>query len=183
MKKHLLIVLLFILVTIQLFSQDYQKKHTLGLQTNIFLDEDLYEGHTMKAVWAFRYSYARNENLVIGPEISGYRLFVLSISDTKTEYFNFGGFGRYILFPDKRFNPFGELSLYCKRRHFVPSSRMVGENIEESVEYKLTGFIAPGISLKSKSRKFSFDLMYKFSPDDLINNKHSVLSYRVNFHF
>jgi hypothetical protein len=47
----------------------------------------------------------------------------------------------------------------------------------------LTGYVAPGISLFSKSRKMSLDLMYKFSNKTFVNNQKSVFSYRLNFWF
>ncbi len=96
---------------------------------------------------------------------------------------NIGGFARYSILPDKRISPFAELSMYYYRYHFVPPSDPGYPYLSERTDNEFRGYIAPGVSIKSKSRKFSFDLMYKFSPDIFVNSKKSVLSYRLSFNF
>lgn len=172
-------------VSISLFSQDTLYNRSIGLQANIFLDKNLYNGNYIQPVWAIRYSYHLTNNLSFGPELSGTRTFWRSsnVRDTKYTTLTIGGFGRYTLLPDKRISPFAELSLYYYRSHFIPSIDPVASSLTEKIENTFTGYLAPGVSIKSKSRKFSFDLMYKFSPDLFVNSRKSVLSYRLNFYF
>lgn len=185
-KAKLFLTLTFFCIIIpQVYSQKDIDTKLIGFQSNIFLDENLYHGHYIQPVWAIRYGYQQNRNLTLGPEISGTRTFWRSsnVRDTKFTTFTIGGFGRYTLLPDKRICPFAELSLYYFRSHFTPSTDPVASTLTERIENKFTGYIAPGISIKSKTRKFSFDLMYKFSPDLFVNSRNSVLSYRLNFYF
>ncbi len=182
--KRTVFLLILIIVCIPSFSQDKPIKNSIAFQANIFLDENLYHGHFVQPVWALRYGYNINRNLSVGPEISGTRTFWRSsnVRDAKYTTLNIGGFSRYSLFPDKRISPFVELSLYYNRIHFDAGDLpYYGDN--EWTKYKFSGYLAPGISIKSKSRKFSFDLMYKFSPDQFVNSNKSVISYRFNFYF
>ena len=183
--KTIVLSLSMLVLSISLFSQQTPSANSIGLQANIFLDENLYTGSTIQPLWALRYSYKLNRNITTGPEISGTRTFFrsMNIRDTKSTTMTLGGFGRYSILPEKRVSPFAELNLYYFRSHFVPGSDPVASMLNERIINKFSGFVAPGISLKSRSSKVSLDLMYKFSPDYFINSRHSVFSYRFNFHF
>jgi hypothetical protein len=183
--KKIAIVFALIFVATDASSQLVKDLNSVSIQTNIFLNENLFTGGYIQPVYALRYRYNINNRIIIGPEISGTRTFFRSINirDTKSTTMTLGGFGRYAILPEKRVSPFAELSLYYFRSHFVPSSDPVASTLNERIINKFSGFIAPGISLKSKSSKVSLDLMYKFSPDYFINSRHSVFSYRFNFHF
>ena len=52
------------------------------------------------------------------------------------------------------------------------------------VENKIGLYVAPGLSLYTKNRKFSMDLYYKLyiHPDNFYYHE-NVISYKVNFHF
>lgn len=57
---------------------------------------------------------------------------------------------------------------------------------DKPMEYKNNDnfiFYAPGISLFSKSRKFSLDLYHKLSSQPFVNGKQLIAPYKVNFHF
>lgn len=183
--KKVVFIFGLILVATNSYSQLDKSKSVIGIQANIFLNENLFTGNYIQPVWAFRYGYHLNNNLSFGPEISGTRTYwrSMNIRDTKFTTLTLGGFGRFAIFSDKRICPFAELSLYYFRSHFTPSTDPVASTLTERIENKFTGYIAPGISIKSKSKKFSFDLMYKFSPDYFVNSKRAVFSYRINLHF
>ena len=99
----------------------------------------------------------------------------------KSSNFNLGGFIRYSFLPESRIKPFFELSSYYTFYNYK-NLGTGGAETSGSDNY-LSGYLAPGISLFSKSKKFSIDLFYKFSNKDFINGKQSVLSYRLNFRF
>lgn len=183
--KRIIILLMLMVFCASIFSQEKPRKNSIGFQANILLDENLYNGAFIQPVWALRYGYHYSKNLSFGPEISGTRTFWRSsnVRDTKQTTLTIGGFSRYTFLSKKRVSPFVELSLYDQYSRFVPGVDPVFNNMEERTSHKFTGYVAPGISIKSKSRKFSFDLMYKFSPDRFINYKEAVLSYRLNFYF
>lgn len=172
-------------VSISLFSQDTLYNRSIGLQANVYLDAALFSMSNIKPLWAIRYSYNYNKYLSVGPEFSGLKnvFLVSNIKDAKYNQFNLGGFSRFTTLPDRRICPFAEVSAYYQYKHFVPGSDPVFRYVSERIEHTLSGYIAPGVSIKSKSRKFSFDLMYKFSPDYIVNSKRAVFSYRINLHF
>ena len=171
--------------SIALLSQDPLYNKSIGVQANVFLDQNLYTGALIQPVWALRYSNNLNKNFSYGPEFSGIKTFyrIDNVRDTRLVHLNMGGFFRYTVLPDKRISPFAELSLYYQYIHFVPGSDQVYNNTSEQKTHSFTGYIAPGLSIKSKSRKVSLDLMYKFSPDPFVNSRHSVISYRINYLF
>jgi hypothetical protein len=158
------------------------KNHSIGLQLNPYLDKSLFNGSALKPVFAIRYSFSIKDHITLGPELSGSFMRVPTVGPAyKSSNFNLGGFFRYSFFPESRVNPFIELSSY----YTLYNSKYLGTEgteITGSDNY-LSGYLAPGISLFSKSRKFSVDLFYKFSNKDFVNGNQSVLSYRLNFRF
>ena len=176
---------MLIIICIPSFSQDKPIKNSIGFQSNILLDQNFYTGATIQPILALRYGYQLNNNLTLGPELSWSRTFwrAQNARDLKSTTFTFGGYSRYTFLSKKRVSPFIEASLYYQYSHLIPGIDPVFNNMDERTSHILTGYIAPGISIKSKSRKFSFDLMYKFSPDYFVNSRKSVLSYRLNFYF
>ena len=171
--------LIFYNATVQ--SQDITKKHSIGLQFNPYLDSYFFDGINTKWVFAARYSFNIKDHLSFGPEFSG---FYLDHSITKFTDFNFGGFVRYALLPKYRIKPFVEFSPYWSIYHFKIDPGPSWEGIDRESTY-LSGYLSPGISLYTKNRKFSLDLMYKFSVTDkpFVNGNKSVFTYRFNFNF
>ena len=57
---------------------------------------------------------------------------------------------------------------------------------DKPMEYNRTDsyiYIAPGLSVFSKNRKFSFDLYRELSTQPFIDGKQRIVPYKVNFHF
>ena len=162
--------------------------HSIGLQLNPYLDESLFNGNAFKPVYALRYTFSIKDHITLGPELSGSNFRRPTVGPAfKSSEINLGGFFRYSFFPESRVKPFFELSSYYtfysyKSRLRDYSVAHYGIDPSSSGSY-LSGYLAPGISLFSKSRKFSLDLFYKFSNKDFVNRKQSVLSYRINFRF
>lgn len=181
MKRVFFLLTLTIFCT-PAFSQEIPIKNSIAFQSNIFLDRNLYNGVLIQPVWALRYGYNLTDNFRFGPEISGSRTFFRSVPDMKSTSLTIGGFARYSMFSDKRISPFAELSLYYYHGHFVPGAE-TSSSLTEGFVNDFRGYLAPGVSVKSRSQKLSFDLMYKFSPDKFINGKNSVFSYRLTFNF
>jgi hypothetical protein len=156
--------------------------HSIGLQLNPYLNKSLFNGSAFKPVYALRYTFSIKDHITLGPEFSGSIVRVPTVAPGYTSSnINLGGFFRYSFFPEARVKPFFELSSYYT---FYNYKNLGTEGTETSgSDSYLSGYLAPGISLFSKSRKFSVDLFYKFSNKDFVNGKQSVLSYRFNFRF
>ncbi|HEX2920243.1 MAG TPA: hypothetical protein VHO50_03665 [Bacteroidales bacterium] len=100
-------------------------------------------------------------------------------------YFNaskyrIGLYARYSLFSEKRLQVFAEASPYLVhyKREWASSS-----DHTPFTTNKIRYYLAPGVSLYSKSKRISFDLYYKFYEDLLTDKIKSVVSYKVNFNF
>jgi hypothetical protein len=157
--------------------------HSIGLQCNPYLDADLFNGSSIKLVYALRYNFSIKDHITLGPELSGY-YFKEHTVNYRASSFNVGGFFRYSFFPISRVKPFFELSSY----YTFFSYKNLPENTYEGMppngkDSYLSGYLAPGISFFNKSQKISLDLFYKFSTKDFVNGNQSVLSYRLNFRF
>lgn len=160
-------------------------KHSIGFQVNPYFDDLLFSSTSVKPVYALRYTYNINDHLSLGPEFSGYNIIMLNSDPNFTiSNYNFGVFARYSLLPESRIKPFFEVSPYYTFHSYknFPEANYYGTLPPEKTSY-FSGFIAPGISLYSKSRKVSLDLMYKFSDKPFVNGNKSVFSYRLNFNF
>jgi hypothetical protein len=159
--------------------------HSIGLQLNPYLDADLFNGRSVKYVYAGRYNFSIKDHITFGPELSGFHAKLLYIDPNYTfANFNIGGFFRYSFFPASRIRPFFELSPYYTFSSYknLPENSYEGVPINGKDSY-LSGYLAPGISLFNKSRKLSLDLFCKFSNKTLVNNDKIVFSYRLNFRF
>ena len=179
--------LMFFAVPVQ--AQDNTKKHSIGVQVNPFLERYFFDGINTKWVFAIRYGFNINDHLSFGPEFSGFYLHQNQHSDRGMHFsdYNFGGFVRYTLLPTSRIKPYLELSPYYSKYHFKIDATQYHEVVDQEATY-LSGYLSPGISLYTKNRKFSLDLMYKFSITDkpvapFVNSNKSVFSYRLNFNF
>lgn len=158
--------------------------HSIGLQLNPYIDEALFNRYSFKTVYALRYTFSIKDRITLGPEVSG-SYFRTPVQPHFTSYkINVGGFFRYSFFPESRVKPFFELSSYYTYYSYKYGNEVQQWGIKQSGSGSyLSGYLAPGISLFSKSRKLSIDLFYKFSNKYFVNDKHSVLSYRLNLRF
>lgn len=176
--KNLSILLCFtclILFVAPIQAQDNTKNSSIGIQFNPYLYSD---GISKTYVFAFRYGFNIKDHLSLGPEVSGYFRHHDNINFSD---FHLGGFLRYTLLPTSRIRPFLEFSPYYSIFHYEMTTL---EGVENDKTY-FNGYLSPGISLYTKNRKFSLDLMYKFMITDkpyVIFNK-SVFSYRLKFNF
>jgi hypothetical protein len=165
-------------------SSQSSGNHSIGLQLNPYLDEQLFTGTFIKPVYALRYKFGIGEHISLGPELSGFYA-KSQVTDYSSSSFNVGGFFRYTFLPASRIKPFLEISPYYTFYSYKngPTDSYNGELDPNGSSSYLSGYIAPGISLFSKSKKISLDLFYKFSNKNFVNDKQSVLSYRLNFNF
>jgi hypothetical protein len=168
-----------------LLSAQGSKKHSIGFQVNPYIDDLLFTSTSVKPVYALRYTYNVNDNLSLGPEFSGYHIIMQNLDPNFTiSNFNIGAFARYSLLPRSRIKPFFELSPYYTFHSYknFPEANFYGTLPPGKTSY-FSGYIAPGITLYSKSRNVSLDLMYKFSNKQFVNGNKSVFSYRLNINF
>jgi hypothetical protein len=166
-------------------SAQNEKAHSIGIQLNPYLDEFLFTGTSFKSVFALRYTFNIKDHITVGPEVSGYNVKLTNLDPNyKFSNFNVGGFLRYSFFPSYRLKPFFEISPY----YTFFSYKNLPENTYEGVppngkDSYVSGYLAPGISLLSKSQKISLDLICKFSNKAFVNGNQFALSYRLNFRF
>ena len=160
-------------------------RHSIGLQLNPYLNADLFDGMSVKYVYAGRYNFSIKDHITFGPELSGFYGKLLYLDPNyKYSNFNVGGFFRYSFIPASRVKPFFELSPYYTFLSYksLPENAYKGLTTNGKDSY-LSGYLAPGISLFNKSGKLSLDLFCKFSSKMLVNNDKIVFSYRLNFRF
>jgi hypothetical protein len=166
-------------------SAQSAKNHSIGVQLNPYLDADLFNGMSVKFVYAGRYNFSIKDHITLGPELSGFHVKVL-ILDPKYTYsnFNVGGFFRYSFLPASRVRPFIEISPYYTFLSYKNGPENTYEGLPpDGKDSYFSGYVAPGISLYNKSRKMSLDLFCKISGKNFVNNEKIVLSYRYNFRF
>lgn len=150
----------------------------MGIQFNPLFTKDYEtEGYTA----SIRYGYKINDPLTVGAEITGY-FFNSQVNNKGQSYddspgIGLGVTGRYSSPPRKRVQVFLELSpIY----HF--SFKENADTIK-SKGSTIAIFMAPGFSIYSRNRKFSFDLYFKVSTQSFTNERHSLIGYKLNYHF
>lgn len=158
-------------------------KHSVGLQINPFADGSLFNHESYSPVYALRYTWAIKEHITLGPELSGFYTKTY-VDNFTTGNINAGAYFRYSFFPQFRVRPFFELSSYYTWHYWKNGPEVSLDDWEPNGSAGfLSGYAAPGLTLFSKSGKFSLDLMYKFSDRSFVNDRKSVFSYRLNFWF
>jgi hypothetical protein len=167
------------------FSQSTSMRNSIGLQLNPYFDIQLFQGNSIKPVYALRYTHDLNKRLSFGPEISGN--FIKAFKDPNDlngAGINLGIFIRYTLLPDSRIRPFVEFSPYYSFGH-IKSSVIQSEGVigVDSWNNLWTGYIGPGLTMVSKSQRITLDLFCKFTDTGFVNGKKIAFSYRLNFKF
>ncbi len=191
--KIILTTIILLILPKVMLSQDsankektIYKKNQIGIQFNPYINEQLFKPgglRNMPTVSALRYGYRINKNVTTGMEFScGFPININS--GQNFQYFNYfsyniGLYARYSILTEKRFRIFAEASPYFSHYYREWTS------INDPSPYKINKFgyyVAPGVTLYSKNKKFSFDLYSRFSNLSLKYNKFN-LSYKFNFNF
>ena len=155
-----------------------QFMNQIGLQLNPYLDESLFRGFMTEVVFGIRYAYHVTPHLSIGPEINGFTPIYFDSFNKWNHYrLGVGVFARYSFFTESRVRVFAEVLPYYSYRY-----REENQWTSELKDSRLGVCLSPGLSLYSKSRKFSVDLYMKFSNIEFVNKK-VEFSYKVNYHF
>lgn len=188
-KTSLLASGLFFIFIISAFSQDQEKpsfkRNQVGIQFNPIINERLLSNGgfgLIETVSSLRYGYRITKNFTTGMEFV-YKFPILTNSSYRenSEKFNYfiyriGLITKYSLLSEKRFQVFAEVSPY-----FVHAYKEEMWNSGDLAPYSTDEFgcyVAPGITLYSRSRRVSFDLYSEFS-----FTGQTMLSYKVNFNF
>jgi len=184
MKHRILLAFLFI--TPLILAQEGKEsdipipyKQQIGIQLNPYFDRSLIDGYMMEVVFGFRYSYNVTPQFSSGPDVSGFTPVYFKSGDNVNHFkLGIGAFARYSFLESSRVRIFTE---------FIPFySYWYREETQFITEKRETRFgicLSPGVTLFSKSRKFSLDLYMKFSNIDFVNSKNYVFSYKMNYHF
>lgn len=187
--KAALLSLALLLPSLVSFSQIQEKntdspikKNLIGIQYN-----PLYDAHWFYVgkLISLRYGYKILRPLTIGLEVNGTFLndnFAYFPGGPGAAYQHYwlspGIFLRYSVRPDKRIQGFLDVSSYTNYFFNKPM---------EHKEYNNNGdiqfYIAPGLSIFSKNKKFSLDLYYKYSTELFLNDRYGLFSYKLNYHF
>jgi|WetSurMetagenome_2_1015567.scaffolds.fasta_scaffold119775_2 hypothetical protein len=153
-------------------------KQLVGLQVNPLFTKDY---KTAGYTTSLRYGYKIIESLTFGAEASGYffnnRINNQGQSAEGNIGIGLGLFGRYSSPARKRVQGFLEIS---------PIYHIYLQDTTETIQYNGSTpaiYLAPGFSLFSHNRKLSFDLYYKISSQTFTNSRHSILAYKLNYHF
>ena len=153
-------------------------KNIIGIQLNPLFTKDY---KTVGYTTSLRYGYKINDPVTFAAEVTGY-FFNSQVNDKGQPYddspgIGFGVTGRYSSPARKKVQGFIEL---CPVYHY---------SLQENTD-SITGkgstlglSMAPGFSIFSHNRKFSFDLFYKVSTQSFTNERHSILGYKINYHF
>lgn len=183
--KRILLLLIFapFLLSNPVFSQQEMlsfPKNQIGIQLNPYLNKDLFNG-LMHPIVGIRYGYKIIKPLMVGAEVSGSCSYFFHLTDHILAYnIRAGLFTRYSIPSAKRLQGFVEVSPYISHTYYIHASSDDDSGLGIN---KFGVYIAPGISLYSKSKKFSFDIYYKFSNLKNFNGHKSVISYKFNFNF
>jgi hypothetical protein len=151
-------------------------KNQIGIQLNPLFDNN----ETFSPIiYGLRYGYRIYKPLTLGAELSGS---FPAFNDPYVRYsdLRIGAFARYTFLPEKRIQGFLEASPFFAHTYFRGTEFYPGDVILN--QFGL--YVAPGLSLFTKSRKLSMDLYYKFyvHPGDMYS-RHNTISYKLNFHF
>jgi hypothetical protein len=188
--KVYLFTFILLLIPKVLLSQESEnngnttyKKNQIGIQLNPYINERFLMAGGLRmidVVSSLRYGYSITKNVTAGMEFScGFPININAHQNFKNfNYFGYkiGSYARYSILSERRFQIFAEASPYFSHywRELTSSSDQT-----PYTDNKFGYYVAPGVTLFSKSKRISFDLYYKFS-----NLKYtSVLSYKVNFNF
>lgn len=183
--NRILLLLMFssFLLSNPVFSQQEKlsfPKNQIGIQLNPYLDKELFNG-LMTPIIGIRYGYKIIKPVMVGVEVSGSCAYFFHHTDHIPTYnIRAGLFTRYSMPSAKRLQGFVEVSPYISRTYYKHASYDDDSGLGI---YKFGVYFAPGISLYSKSKKFSFDLYYKFSNLKNFNGHKSMISYKFNFNF
>jgi len=162
-------------------SNPFGKTNLIGIQYNPTYADDWTH---VANLFSIRYGYKIAKPFTIGAELSGYfyqnNLLVSGQYPdpdfSAKDYYGISTnlFLRYSIRSDKRIQGFLEVSPYTKLIFKEPMNYQYVD---------LYIYVAPGISLFSKNRRFSMDLYYKYSTETFVGLKHGEMSYKLNFHF
>lgn len=190
MKRTMLLsTCIFSLYFINALAQEKEEpafyRNQIGIQFNPLINEQFFDFTIMNAVSSFRYGYRITKNITTGMDFSCYFPISVNSSDRTFQYYNYfiyriGIVTRYSILSDKRFQIFAEASPFFSHywRELTSLSDLTPFRSD-----KFGFYIAPGVTLYSKSRRVSFDLYYKFSNLWFPNGNKSVISYKVNYNF
>jgi len=154
-------------------------RNQVGIQFNPYLNADLFSGFLAQPVFGVRYARQVTPHFSTGPEVNGF--FPVNLGPgSNLNFFRLGvgAFARYTFFTESRVRVFAEVLPYYSYDYWAEN-----QWLPESRESKFGICLSPGISLYSRSRKFSVDLYMKFSNIEFVNGKNYVFSYKVNYHF
>jgi hypothetical protein len=158
-------------------SNTFGKKNLIGIQYNpLYASDWTYVAN----LFSMRYGYKIAKPLTIGTELSGY-FYQKNIVSSDPDFSIQDHYGistnvflRYSIRSDKRIQGFLEVSPYASFYFIKPMNYQ---------DMDLNFYVAPGLSVFSKNKKFSMDLYYKFSTQTFMDGGHGAISYKLNFHF
>ncbi len=156
----------------------FSGKHLIGIQFNpLFTKNYDTEGY----IGGIKYGYKIIDPVTVAAEVTGY-FFDTQVNEKGQPYddspgIGIGVTGRYSSPARKRVQGFLELSPVYHFSYQENPDTIIGKGSTFAIS------MAPGVSIYSRNRKFSFDLFYKVSTQSFTNERHSLLGYKINYHF
>lgn len=148
------------------------RKNSIGIQYNPYIDSDF--DRYKKNVSALKYGYSINNWLTFGSEISG---FSIKSDVVKYNSYNLGLYGK-VSYTDYRIKPFVELNGGLTYAHNY--TKLLTDTTANTYSQKFATFgINSGFSFNLYKDIVTFDLYYKFSNENFVNMKKSVISYKI----
>jgi len=192
MKRTILLSAgILFLFLINAFSQDKQEpsfyRNQVGIQFNPIINDRLTNisgTGFFDVISAARYGYRITKNVTAGAEFSCG--FPIDIKSRPTFHyynyftFNTGLFARYSFLPEKRIQVFAEASPFYSHYWREQTS---STDLTPFTTNKIRFYIAPGVSLFSKSRRISLDLYYKLSTQIFTTGLEGEFTYKVCYNF
>lgn len=190
-RTNLFLSSIFLFFLVKAFPQEANDqsffRNQAGIQFNpVFSDRLTMVSGTgfIDFVSSARYGYRITKNVTAGVEFSCY--FPIDIKSRPTFHyynyftFNTGLFARYSFLPEKRIQIFAEASPFYSHYWREQTS---SSDLTPFTTQKIRYYIAPGLSLFSKSKRVSLDLYYKFSTQIFTTGIKGEFTYKVCYNF
>src|SRR4030042_475361 len=190
-KTHLYLCTIFLFPLAKALPQEVNNqsflKNQIGIQFNPVINDrftNISGTGFFDVVSSARYGYRITKNVTAGAEFSCG--FPIDIKSRPTFHyynyftFNTGLFARYSFLPEKRIQVFAEASPFYSHYWREQTS---STDLTSFTTNKIRFYVAPGVSLFSKSRRISLDLYYKLSTQIFTTGIEGEFTYKVCYNF
>jgi hypothetical protein len=160
----------------------------IGFQFNPYIDQAFLESAISagfsRILWVGSMRYKRNlkfhPKMIIGAETYFY---YRSSHSYNSGFFTIGPLFRYDIYSYKQIGFFGELSPTLNYTYLKHNANTNGQFIKDIDKVSFGYYFSPGICLKSKNLRWSYDFSWKFSGKKMGSGRKNTASFKINYHF